>query len=115
MKKIHRHEKWVTMKPPSGGPNTGPSIAGVVTMIIARKRSALGTARSITKRPTGDIIAPPRPCSMRAAMNCQSVSDNPQAIEPIMNTPIAARKTVRAPKRSAIHPLNGMKMERLKR
>ena len=27
-----------------------------------------------------------------------------------MNTPMAARKTVRAPKRSAIQPLIGMKM-----
>jgi hypothetical protein len=30
-------------------------------------------------------------------------------MEPIVKTMIAARKTVRVPKRSAIHPLAGMK------
>jgi hypothetical protein len=37
----------------------------------------------------------------------------PQRIEPRVKTPIAARKTVRAPKRSATQPLMGMKIPRL--
>ena len=37
----------------------------------------------------------------------QAVSEAASA-EPSVNTTIAARKTVRAPKRSAIQPLNGM-------
>ena len=36
-------------------------IAGVVTTIITRIRSDFGTVRSMTKRPTGDIMAPPMP------------------------------------------------------
>ncbi len=103
------------MKPPSGGPKTGPSIAGVVTTIIARIRSAFGTERSMTKRPTGDIIAPPMPWIMREMTNSQRLFERPHRIEPSMNTPIAARNTVRAPKRSAIQPLKGMKIERLSR
>jgi len=69
----------------------------------------------MTKRPTGDIMAPPMPCTMRAMTNSQSPFERPQAIEPIMKMPIAARNTVRAPNRSAIQPLKGMKIERLRR
>ena len=35
--------------------------------------------------------------------------DNAQPIDPSMKTAIAARNTVRAPKRSAVQPLTGMK------
>src|SRR5262249_40362334 len=57
---------------------------------------------------TGVIIAPPMPCTMRAATNSLSEPDNAQPIEPSMNTAMAARNTVRAPKRSAVQPLIGM-------
>ena len=52
------------MKPPSSGPITGPIRAGTVSQAMAVTISALATERSRTSRPTGTIMAPPRPCSM---------------------------------------------------
>ena len=53
------------MKPPSGGPITGPSSAGIVSQASAEIISDLATLRKMTRRPTGTIIAPPRPWTMR--------------------------------------------------
>ncbi len=47
------------MKPPSGGPITGPTSAGTVTQAIALTSALLSIERSSTSRPTGVIIAPP--------------------------------------------------------
>jgi hypothetical protein len=49
------------MKPPSGGPITGPSKAGTVTHAIALTSALLSMVRNSTRRPTGIIIAPPMP------------------------------------------------------
>ena len=49
------------MKPPSGGPITGPIKAGMVSQARAEISSDFGTVRRITNRPTGTIIAPPMP------------------------------------------------------
>ena len=56
----------MVMKPPSGGPITGPISAGTVTHVIALTSALLSIERSSTSRPTGVIIAPPMPCRMRA-------------------------------------------------
>ena len=56
----------MVMKPPSGGPITGPISAGTVTHAIALTSALLSIERSSTSRPTGVIIAPPRPWTMRA-------------------------------------------------
>ena len=56
----------MVMKPPSGGPITGPISAGTVTQAIALTSALLSIERSSTSRPTGVIIAPPMPCRMRA-------------------------------------------------
>ena len=61
------------MKPPSGGPITGPISAGTVTQAIALTSALLSIERSSTSRPTGVIIAPPMPCRMRA--NTKSVTE----------------------------------------
>ncbi len=103
------------MKPPTGGPSTGPSSAGTVRYDIACTISDFVTLRSSTSRPIGTIIAPPMPCTMRAPVSSERSLLTPHNIEPIVNTPIAARKTVRAPKRSAIQPLAGMKIATLRR
>ena len=79
----------------SGGP--GP---GVAPSPRARAR--------ITSRPTGTIMAPPRPCTMRKSTRSFSPCAKPQAADPSTNTMMAARKIVRAPKRSAIQPEIGM-------
>ena len=97
MSKIQRQEKYVTMKPPTGGPITGPSSAGTVSHAIAATSSCLAAVRSSTKRPTGTIIAPPMPCRMRDTTKNHSVSARPHKTEPMVNTAIAARNTVRVP------------------
>src|SRR3990170_5751920 len=109
IQKIQRQEKTVVMKPPSGGPITGPISAGMVSQASAEMSSALGTERKMTRRPTGTIMAPPMPWMMRNKMKSGSDWAKPQAAEPSVNTIMAARNTVRAPKRSATQPLSGMK------
>ncbi len=108
MSKIARQEKYSTMNPPSGGPITGPSSAGVESQAMAATSSCLGTVRSSTSRPTGTIIAPPMPWKMRAATSSPSESDCPHITEPSVNTTIARRNTCLAPNRSAIQPDAGM-------
>ena len=98
------------MKPPSGGPQIGPISAGIVTSDMALTRSFLSMLRTMMRRPTGVIMAPPMPCTMRANTNCSSECDAAQPIEPSTNTPMAMRNTLRAPKRSAVQPLAGMQM-----
>src|SRR6266436_2546449 len=96
------------MKPPSGGPITGPTSAGTVTHAIALTSALLSMERSSTRRPTGVIIAPPAPCRMRAMTKWLTEEDSAQPIEPIMKTATARLNTMRAPKRSAVQPLAGM-------
>ena len=87
----------MTMKPPTGGPITGPSSAGTVSHAIAATSSCLATVRSSTSRPTGTIIAPPMPCRTREATRKARLSARPHSTEPMVKTAIAARNTVRAP------------------
>ena len=54
------------MKPPSGGPITGPISAGTVSTSSPAPARTSPRVRSRTRRPTGTIIAPPMPCRMRA-------------------------------------------------
>jgi len=68
---------------------------------MARTSSLFGTERSSTRRPTGTIMAPPKPWKTRASTNCVNESLRPQRIEPRVKITMAARKTLRAPKRSA--------------
>src|SRR6266478_346725 len=96
------------MKPPSGGPITGPIKAGTVTQAIALTSALLSIERNRTRRPTGVIIAPPKPWTMRAITNSVTLEDSAQPIEPSMNTAMAIENTMRAPKRSAVQPLAGM-------
>ena len=48
IQKIQRQEKKVVMKPPSGGPNTGPISAGMVSQASAEMSSDFGTVRKMT-------------------------------------------------------------------
>ena len=100
------------MKPPSGGPITGPTSAGTVTQAIALTRRCRSTERTSTSRPTGVIMAPPMPCTIRATTNISSEFESAQPIEPMTKIAIAARNTRRAPKRSAVQPLAGMNTAR---
>ena len=95
-------------KPPSGGPLTGPSMAGMVSQAMAESISSLRTCRSSRRRATGTIIAPPRPCRLRAATSSSRLSARAQSSEARTKTQIAAMKTRFAPKRSATQPETGM-------
>ncbi len=86
----------------------GATSAGQVMKAVARMRSDFGVTRSTTSRPTGTIMAPPMPCSTRAAKKLQNPFDRPQRAEARVNRPMAEPNTVRAPKRSAAQPLSGM-------
>ncbi len=65
--------------------------------------------RRTTSRPTGTIMAPPIPCTTRAAVNSAKVLLIPQIIDASVKIAIADENTVRAPSLSATHPLTGMK------
>ncbi len=79
----------------------GPSMAGTVSHDIACTSSDLGTLRNMTRRPTGIIMAPATPCSMRAATSMARFCDKPQSSELSANPIIEARKTGLVPNLSA--------------
>ena len=97
-------------KPPIGGPVSGPTMAGRVSQAMAATSWLRGVARTSTSRAMGDIIDDPMPCRNRDPTKVSSEKEKAQQIEPSMNTPMAQRKMLRAPNRSAIHPETGMKM-----
>ena len=101
------------MKPPATGPSIGPMSAGIVTNVIARTRSDLSNVRTIVRRPTGTMSAPPMPCRIRKATRTWMFVERPQRREPSVKIAIADAKTRRVPYRSAIQPLTGMKTARL--
>jgi hypothetical protein len=55
------------MSPPASGPIIGPISAGMATKLMRATSSDLANARTIVRRPTGTIIAPPHPWRMRHA------------------------------------------------
>ena len=93
-----------------GGPTNGPINAGTVSQAMADTSSLRGVARTRTSLASGVIIAPPMPWMKREITNAPREPETAHRIEPITNTPIAARNTLRAPNRSAIQPLIGMNM-----
>ena len=105
----------MTKNPPTGGPAIGPISAGISSQDIALTNCDFSVVRSSTSRPTGTIMAPPMPCRMRAPTMNSRLSAWPHRIEPTVNSPIAARNTMRAPNRSASRPLAGMNTARLSR
>ena len=112
-KKMTRQCKYPTMRPPATGPSIGATRLGIATKLMVRTNSDFANVRTSVRRPTGTIIAPPHPCRMRHATSTWMLRDVPQRSDPSVNSPIAAAKTRRVPKRSAIHPLMGMKTARL--
>jgi hypothetical protein len=66
-------------------------------------------------RPTGVIIAPPKPCSTRMTSIIGRLIEAPDRAEPAAKIAIAAQNTTRVPSRSAIQPLIGMNTARLNR
>lgn len=100
------------MKPPIGGPVSGPTSAGIVNSAMAETSSVRFVVRKRTRRPTGVIIAPPMPCRKRESTNSNTDDDTAQQMDPTTKTPMAKRKIFLAPYLSAIQPLIGMKIAR---
>ncbi len=80
-KKISRHENQCTISPPTVGPSSGPISAGMMTKFIATSSSDLGNVRMMASRPTGVIIAAPKPCRMRAATSIGTLTASPQSTD----------------------------------
>ena len=97
MKKIARQGSQCTIRPPTVGPSSGPISAGMTTKFIATKSSDLGKVRMMVSRPTGIIIAAPRPCRMRAATSIGTLSARPQSTDEKVNSATAALNTRREP------------------
>src|SRR5271166_2325857 len=54
-------------------------------------------------------------CTTRISRSIGRLVENPQSADPVAKIAIAAQNTTRAPSRSAIQPLNGIKTARLSR
>jgi hypothetical protein len=54
----------------------------MVNMFIADTSCSRGVMATTINRATGVIMAPPKPCRIRAATSCASELDNPQHSEP---------------------------------
>ena len=102
-------------KPPTGGPSTGAAKAGQVSSAMAPTRADFSVVRSTVSRPTGTIIAPPSPCSTRAATNGHRPVHRPHSIDAPVKIAIALTNTSRVPNRSATQPLSGMNTARVSR
>ena len=68
---VQRQLQCVLSQPPTGGPRMGATSAGQVRMAMARTMPSLGVSRNTTSRPTGTIIAPPRPWMVRETVKVQ--------------------------------------------
>jgi hypothetical protein len=79
---------------------------------MAASISDRGKVRTRASRPTGVIIAPPMPCTTRAATSMWLFTASPQSNEPSVNSETAQVNTRRVPNRSAIQPLMGMNTAR---
>ena len=66
-KKMTLQWKYAMIRPPNSGPSIGPISPGIATKLMASMSSDLGKVRTMVRRPTGSIIAPPQPCRMRHA------------------------------------------------
>ena len=81
---------------------------------MAVTNSLRGKDRSRISRPTGVIIAPPKPCTTRLATSIGKSTAAPHSADPSVNSAMAAQKVRRMPNRSAIQPLTGMNTARLR-
>ena len=90
MKKIHRHEKLDTIRPPRTGPRIGPSSVGTPISAMTLFILSGPAVRAMIVCPTGMIMPPPSPCSTRKATSTPADQASPQAADPVMNS---ARET----------------------
>ena len=87
----------MTKSPPRGGPAIGPINAGIDKKAIAFSKLCLGMVLSNMIRPTGTIIAPPRPWMTRDITSCVREFESAQVSELRVKRAMAAINTLRAP------------------
>ena len=96
-KKMSRQENQCTINPPTVGPSSGPINAGTMTKFIATSSSDLAKVRMMARRPTGVIIAAPKPCRMRAATSIGTLRARPHSTDATVNSATANASTRRVP------------------
>ena len=96
------------MTPPASGAMTGAIRPGHTMYDMSRMIWLFSACPSTTMRPTGTIIAPPAPWTMRSATSSGSVVLSAQPSEAPVKIAMADRKIRRGPKRTVIQPLSGM-------
>ena len=86
------------MKPPTGGPTTGPISAGTVSQASEPTSSRLRDAAQDDQAPDRHHHRPADALDDAGERPCRRSScDRPQRIEPTVKVTIASRKIVRAP------------------
>ena len=101
MRKIPRHDHASVINAPSAGPATAPNapVAPVIPMTV--DRLCAGNAGSTTAIAVGEIIAPPTPCTTRAAISSPALGARPDSIDPSMKMATPGRKSRLRPRLSA--------------
>ena len=96
-KKMKGQSAKCRIRPAMAGPVSGPTRAGMVYQLMAETSCSRGEDPTTISRPTGVIIAPPRPCRIRNATSSPSECDRPHITEANRKTPMAQRNTRRGP------------------
>ncbi len=90
--------------PPSTGPVTEASPAASANRPNTPPRSCGGNSAGTSASVCGVIIAPPTPCSARAATSHSIDGASPQSAEAAVNSPTPSRNIRRRPKMSPARP-----------
>lgn len=109
-KKIQCQSIDCVITPPASSPTAPPAEAtnAYTPIALACSRWPIsdrpGNIVTIMPRITAEVIAPPMPCTKRAAISADWLSARPHASEAVVNRPIPARKMRRRPIRSPRRP-----------
>src|SRR5450755_1363292 len=104
-KSTHRHEAHDVNMPPASKPRAAPEPETAANTPNARLRSSPSSKFVvINESAVGDAIAPPTPCSARAASSHQDVVARPPRNEAKVNSAIPKMKPRRRPKLPPARP-----------
>jgi hypothetical protein len=104
-KKIQCQSIDCVITPPASSPTEPPAEAtNAYTPIALACSRGSGNIVTIMPRITAEVIAPPMPCTKRAAISADWLSARPHASEAVVKRAMPARKTRRRPIRSPKRP-----------
>ena len=101
IQKIQCHEMPSTTAPPTSGPRATPRPLMADQMPSAAPRFSAGNVPAISVRVSGATIAPPTPCTVRAASSAPADGASAAAAEAAVKSASPPRNSRRRPKRSA--------------